>query len=86
MKRPYVLTPDSISHGTVEALESLLDDTKMGKLIGIAFAAMYKKPSRSYIIDTAGEAYKSPTFAVGMLLVLVAKLLRKIIRKIPIED
>ncbi|SHL41679.1 hypothetical protein SAMN05216428_102336 [Nitrosospira sp. Nsp11] len=86
MKPPFVLTDDTISHSTVEALQDLLNDAKMGKLIGIAFAAMYKKPRRSYVTNTAGELHRNATFAVGMLLVLVAKLLRQIISKSPIND
>jgi hypothetical protein len=86
MKPPFVLTHDQISHSTIEALQRLLDDAKTGKLIGIAFAAMYKKPNRSYVTNTAGELHRNMTFAVGMLLVLVAKLLRKILSKIPAEE
>jgi hypothetical protein len=68
MKPPFTLIPDSISHDSVEALKTLLDDAEKGELIGIAFTAMYKK--RSYIVNAAGEAHRNPTFALGMTEVL----------------
>jgi hypothetical protein len=68
MKPPFTLVPDSISHDSVEALKTLLDDAERGDLIGIAFTAMYKK--RSYIVNAAGEAHRNPTFALGMAEVL----------------
>jgi len=86
MKPPFLLTQDTISHSTIEALQNLLNDAKMGKLIGIAFAAMSTKPSRTYVTNTAGELHRNMTFAVGMLLVLVAKLLRQILSKAPSND
>lgn len=86
MKPPFILAPDNISHSTVDALQAMLDDAKSGNLIGIAFAAMYKSPKRTYATNTAGELHRNMTFAVGMLLVLVAKLLRQIISKTPIND
>ena len=69
MKRqPFKLVPAKISGDTVEALQELLKDAMTGRLIGVAFAAMYKE--REYIVDAAGEAKSNPTFALGMLAVL----------------
>ena len=65
MKPPFRLVPDALSHETVAALESLLADAKAGKLIGIAFAGMYRQ--REFIVNTAGEAYRNPVFARGMV-------------------
>jgi hypothetical protein len=65
MKKPFELMPDNISHDTVEALKSLLEEAERGEIIGFAFAAMYK--GRDFIVNTAGEAYRSPTFARGMV-------------------
>ena len=84
MKTPFKLVPDSISHDTIKATRTLVNEAENGELIGFAFTAMYSKGS--YVVNTAGEAYKSPTFAIGMLLVLIAKLLMQIIRKTPIND
>lgn len=65
MKRPYHLVPDDLSKETAECLRQLLKDAEAGQLIGIAFAAMYSR-SR-YIVNTAGEAHRSPTFTRGMV-------------------
>jgi hypothetical protein len=65
MDRPFTLVPDSISHDTIEALKALLRDAEKGEIIGLAFAVMYK--GRDYIVNTAGEAHRSPTFTRGMV-------------------
>lgn len=65
MKPPYILVPDTLSIDTIECLEILLDQAKRGQVIGIAFAAMLKR--RGYIVNTAGEAHRNPTFTRGML-------------------
>lgn len=62
---PFRLVPDNISHDTIEALQELLASARAGELIGIAFAAMLKR--RGYIVDSAGEAYRNPTFSRGMI-------------------
>lgn len=68
MDKPFELVPDSISRDTIEALQTLLDDAKTGDVIGVAYAVMYKR--KDYIVNVAGEAYRSPTFARGMVQVL----------------
>lgn len=78
MKRVFGLAEDTISHETVEALETLLDKAKRGDVIGIAFTVMNKQ--RSYNANTAGELHRNMTFAIGTLLVLIARLLRQIIK------
>lgn len=65
MKTPYILIPDNVSHDTVECLEQLLEHARAGEVIGIAFAAMLKR--RGYIVNTAGEAHRNPTWARGMV-------------------
>lgn len=65
MKPPFRLVPDTISHDTVEALQTLLDDARRGQIIGVAFCAMYKR--REFIVNTAGEAHRNPTFTRGMV-------------------
>lgn len=76
MDRPFSLVDQPISHDTVSALRSLLNDAERGDVIGIAFAVMYK--GRDYIVDTAGEAHRSPTFARGMVQALDDHLMRKV--------
>ena len=68
MKPPYILIPDTVSHDTVECLETLLDAAKQGEIIGVAFVAQLKQ--RGYIVNTAGEAHRNPTFARGMVAAL----------------
>jgi len=68
MKAPYVLIPDNVSHETVKCLEQLLVEARKGEVIGLAYAAMLKR--RGYIADSAGEAYRNPTFARGMVAAL----------------
>lgn len=77
MRRPpYQLVPDHISTDTVECLARLLAMAKRGEIVGLAYAAMYKR--KRYIVDTAGEAYRSPTFAAGMTAALTDHICRQI--------
>lgn len=65
MKSPYGLVQDTISDDTVEALQHLLAEARKGKVIGVAFVAMYKE--RQFIANAAGEAKRSPVFTRGMV-------------------
>ena len=49
----------------VRALEELLADAKRGQLVGLAYAAMYRR--HEYVVDTAGECRRNPTFTRGMV-------------------
>lgn len=73
---PYQLVPHATIEDVVATLEQLLADAREGQLIGIAFAAMYRK--KEYMVDTAGEASRNPTFARGMLGALEDKLAQSI--------
>lgn len=68
MKPPFTLMRANVSHDTVEALEFLLHEAKRGEVIGLAYGAMMK--GRSCIVDTAGEAYRNPLFALGVVCLL----------------
>lgn len=63
MKPPFRLVPDTLSTETTEALTQMLDMARRGELIGLAFAGILKR--RGYFVNTAGEAYRNPTFARG---------------------
>lgn len=76
MDRPFTLVQETISHDTIEALRVLLKDAERGEIIGVAFAVMYK--GRDYIVNAAGEAYRSPTFARGMVKALDDHLMQKV--------
>jgi len=65
VKAPFILVPDTVSTDTVECLALLLRRARRGEVIGLAYCAMLKK--RAYIVNTAGTAHDSPTFARGML-------------------
>lgn len=67
-KPPYILAPDTLSHDTVECLEQLLEHARHGRVVGLAFAAMLKR--RSYVVNTAGEAHRNPTWTRGMVAAL----------------
>jgi hypothetical protein len=62
---PYHLVPDNISGETIQALRELLQQAEDGEIIGVAFCAMYQR--QEYIVNTAGEARRSPTFTSGMV-------------------
>ena len=64
----YRLVPDELSTDTVECLAALLEEAKRGKVIGIAFAAMFR--GKRFIVNSAGEAFRSPVFARGMVAAL----------------
>lgn len=68
MKSPFSVVREPVSHDAVEALEFLLHEAKRGELIGIAYGAIMKR--RSCIVDTAGEAYRNPLFALGVVCML----------------
>lgn len=65
---PFRLVPDALSHDTVEALRELLKQAEDGRVVGIAFAAMYR--SRQFITNTAGECHRNPVFTRGIVAVL----------------
>lgn len=73
---PFLLVADTVSHDTVQCLTDLLAAAKNGEIIGLAFAAMLKR--RGYIVNTAGEAYRNPTFSRGMVAALDDRLSQRI--------
>lgn len=68
MKSPFILIADNVSVDTVQCLQILLRRAKKGEVIGLAYCAMLKQ--RAYIVNTAGVAHESPTFARGMVAAL----------------
>lgn len=64
MMTTFILVPDTISHDTVEAARTILDQAESAKLIGFTFCLMYGE--KRYVVNAAGEAYDSPTFSRGM--------------------
>jgi hypothetical protein len=54
-----------VNRDTVDCLMLLLKRALKGEVIGLAYAAQL--PDRAYIVDTAGAAQDSPTYARGMV-------------------
>lgn len=65
VRPPFRLVESKASEDTIIALEQLLQAAQSGKLIGLAFVAMYA--GREYMAVTVGEARRNPTFTRGML-------------------
>lgn len=63
-KPPYLLVPDTLSTDTVEALAALHDHAKRGQIVGLIYGCLLKR--RGFIVNSAGELYRSPTFARGI--------------------
>jgi hypothetical protein len=59
----------------VRACEQLLAEAKSGNVIGIAYAVMSKR--RECWTDAAGECWRNPTFARGIVMDLSDKLGRR---------
>ncbi len=76
MSRQLVLAPETLSHDTVRCLEQLLEMARAGEVVGIAFAAMYRR--RRYMLDTAGEAHRNLTYALGMVSALADEIGQRI--------
>lgn len=77
-RRPvFRLAPTAMSSkDTVECLKSMLHDAEAGEMIGLAAGAMYKR--REYEFHACGEAHRSPTFTIGVLMAFVVELLGRI--------
>ncbi|MDA8254175.1 MAG: hypothetical protein M0Z99_00820 [Betaproteobacteria bacterium] len=68
MKPPFTLIHAHPPDDVVEALEYLLTEARSGRLIGLAYGAMFRR--RHYIVETAGEAHRNPLFALGVIDIL----------------
>jgi hypothetical protein len=79
MKEPFKLAQDTISHDTLEAARTLVMDAESGDLIGFSHSGIYRQGH--FKVSAAGEAWKSPVFAIGTLIVLIYKLIMKAVGK-----
>lgn len=77
MKPPFKLVPieGHVSHDTVTCLRALLERAEKGEVIGVAYAAMYRR--REYTVHTCGEMHKNPTFCRGAVAALGDQLSRQ---------
>ena len=58
----------------VQCLQDMAAAAETGEVIGIAYAVMYR--GRHYIVNTAGELHRNPTFARGAVAALDDELSR----------
>lgn len=65
MKQPFKLITCVTAGDTAKCLSAMLREAEAGRLIGIAYAAMYS--GRTYAVNACGDARRSPTFARGMV-------------------
>lgn len=66
MRPPFRLVDSQLSDDVAEALKELY--AQRADIVGIAFVAMYR--GRRYVVGTAGEATRNPTFTRGMIAAL----------------
>lgn len=78
MKPPFRLVETRLPTDTIVALEDLLAQARMSKIVGIAFATIYKH--REFTVNATGEARRSPTFTRGAVAAL-DDYLEKLVKK-----
>ena len=64
-----LVQPRHSSDDTVDCLKAMLKDAEAGEMLGVVASGMYK--NRSYEFFACGEARRSPTFTIGVLIVFV---------------
>ena len=84
MKRPFQLIPDALSTDTIECLEQLLAKARKGDLIGLGYVGMLRH--RAYIVNSAGEVHRNPTFGLGMVQMLKHEFVRRVLDSNPQYD
>lgn len=75
MKPPFRVVSDNLPTETVAVLTELLNQAKRKRILGIAFAVMYR--GGTYIVNATDEARRSHTFARGMVAELDDELARQ---------
>ncbi len=73
-RKPFEVVVNHVSIDTTEALLSLHNQAKEGKIIGVAFVAMYN--GRFFVTGSTGECDRNPVWALGMVDILRARLRR----------
>jgi hypothetical protein len=62
------IAPASASREAVQVLESLLEEARAGRVVGLAWVVI--RPGLGFEVDVAGEARRQPVFARGLCRVL----------------
>lgn len=73
-KRAFEVVINHVSSDTAEALSGLHSQAQEGKVIGMAFVAMYN--GRFFVTGSTGECHRNPVWALGMVDILRARLRR----------
>jgi hypothetical protein len=68
--------PEYPCHDTIEALETLLEDARKGRIKGLAFVTFEK--GRTYSMGATGVANDDPVQALGPMLLHLLDLSRRI--------
>lgn len=79
METPFRLIQGEVSHDTLNAAKSLVKDAESGELLGFAIGAMYRQGG--YQLNATGEVYRSPTFAIGIVVMLLHKLIKMVVAR-----
>lgn len=74
IRKPFEVVVKHVSNDTADALASLHEQARSGKVIGIAFVAMYN--GRFFVTGSTGECDRNPVWALGMVDILRARLRR----------
>lgn len=70
------LVHDAISRDTEQCVTQIMEATKAGQVLGIAFILVLKR--KRYMVNTAGAAAENPTDTRGMLCALDDELQRMV--------
>lgn len=78
MKPPFRLhiASGTVSHDTVQCLRALLKKAEAGDALGVAYGVILKE--RRYVVHTCGEAHRNPTFALGVIHMLMDELTERV--------
>lgn len=78
MKAPFRLLEDQPAEDVVAHFRKMLAKAERGEVLGEASVYMLK--SRQFVMQTTGEASRSPVYVIGMLVVLILKLARVVLK------
>lgn len=68
----------AVSKDAVAFFDEMAEAARQGEVLGWTGAWMTK--DRQFFTQTVGEPNRNPVYAIGMLVVLVARLIRKILK------
>ena len=79
MKPPFKLHSEPpVSKDAVAFFDEMAAQARQGEVLGWTGAWMTK--DREFYTQTVGEPHRNPVYAIGMLVVLIARLLKRIVK------